>query len=226
MNFKIKGIIFDLDGTLIDSLLDLTESVNYALKKINLEIYPPEKVKEFVGNGMRSLIESAINQAIKDKNLNISEANSLKEECFQFFLKHYDKNCINQTNTFYGVEDFLIENQHNFKFAILTNKSEYFTKKILNHLNLTKYFTHILTGDKENYKKPNPDGIIKIQNDWGFTNKEILMIGDHYIDIQTAKAASVKSVFAIYGYGKLNGSIPDHSIKNFTSLKPLLNLIG
>ncbi|MFN3247269.1 MAG: HAD hydrolase-like protein, partial [Leptonema sp. (in: bacteria)] len=94
---KIKGIIFDLDGTLIDSLMDLTESVNYALQKVGLETYPPEIVKNFVGNGMRSLIENSINHL----NLKDEKAQSLKEECLKYFLEHYDTNCIHHTTTYF-----------------------------------------------------------------------------------------------------------------------------
>jgi len=219
---KIKGIIFDLDGTLIDSLMDLTESVNYALQKVGLETYPPEIVKNFVGNGMRSLIENSINHL----NLKDEKAQSLKEECLKYFLEHYDTNCIHHTTTYFGVEEFLQQNYDIYKFAILTNKSEYFTNKIIEHLKIKKYFSHIFSGDIEIYKKPNPEGITKIQKDWGFFNQEVLMIGDHYTDIQAAKSAGVASVFAIYGYGRLNGLLPEYSIKNFYSLKQLLHVIN
>ncbi|GIX41585.1 MAG: phosphoglycolate phosphatase [Leptospiraceae bacterium] len=226
MKHNIKGIIFDLDGTLIDSLLDLTESVNYALKKVGLKTYEPEIVKNFVGNGMRSLIETSINHLLMEKKIKQNDANQIKEKCLQYFLEHYDDNCIHHTDVFFGVEDFLKTYQKQYKFAILTNKSEYFTYKIINHLKMKEFFTHILTGDKETYKKPKPYGIKKIQKNWGFSNNEILMIGDHYTDILAAKNANIPSVFAIYGYGKLNGLIPEYSIKDFLSLKQLLNLIN
>ncbi len=226
MSQKIKGIIFDLDGTLIDSLMDLTESVNYALQQVGLDPYPPEIVKNFVGNGMRSLIENTMNHFVQEKTLEVEKAQSIKEECLKIFLEHYDQNCIHHTNIYFGVEEFLKQNQYKYKFAILTNKSEYFTNKILEHLQIKKYFSHIITGDIEIFKKPNPEGIKKIQKDWGFSNQEILMVGDHYTDIQAAKFANVSSVFAIYGYGRLNGLVPDYSIKNFQSLKQLLSLIN
>ena len=226
MNQKIKGIIFDLDGTLIDSLMDLTESVNYALQQVGLKPYPPEIVKNFVGNGMRSLIENTVNHLVQEKTLKEEKAQSLKEECLKLFLEHYEQNCIHHTTTYFGVQEFLIQNQDIYKFAILTNKSEYFTNKIIEHLQIKKYFSHIITGDIEIFKKPNPDGIIKIQEDWGLSNQEILMLGDHYTDIQAAKHANVSSVFAIYGYGRLNGLLPNYSIKSFQSLKHLLSLIN
>lgn len=220
----IKGIIFDLDGTLIDSLDDLTESVNFALKSLGLQTYHRDDVKHFVGSGMKSLIDHAINYLIQNQTVKKEEGLRLKETSLKLFLEHYDKNCINHTTTYYGVEEFLRQYKDRYKFAVLTNKSEYFTNKILNHLKLKDYLTHVISGDIEIYKKPNPDGIYKIQKDWGFKNHEILMMGDHYTDIQSAKSASVKSIFAIYGYGRLEGLKPDFSIKQFSLLKQLLNL--
>lgn len=220
----VKGIIFDLDGTLIDSLDDLTESVNYALTRQGLKPYHKDEVKYFVGNGMKSLIQHAINRLVEDQIIKKEESKKLIDTTLELFLEHYEKQCIQNTTAYYGVEEFLNQFKDQYKFAVLTNKSEYFTNKILTHLNLKDYLTHVLTGDVEIYKKPNPDGILKIQKDWGFKNHEILMMGDHYTDIQSAKSANVKSIFAIYGYGRLEGLKPDFSIKHFSLLKHLLNL--
>lgn len=224
MKNHIKGIIFDLDGTLIDSLVDLTESVNFALKSLGLQTYHRDDVKYFVGNGMKSLIDHAINRLVENQLVKKEESLKLKESALKLFLEHYDQNCIHHTIAYYGVEEFLKQYKDRYKFAVLTNKSEYFTNKILTHLKLKDYFTHVLSGDIEQYKKPKPDGIIKIQRDWGDQNNEILMMGDHYTDIQSAKSANVKSIFAIYGYGRLEGLKPDFSIKQFSLLKQLLNL--
>ncbi|MCS7204179.1 MAG: HAD family hydrolase [Leptospiraceae bacterium] len=221
----IKGIIFDLDGTIIDTLPDLANSVNYGLQKVGLEKIPTDIIKGFIGDGMKSLIEKTLNDLYNQQKISLEEKEKLFQIVFQYFFELYDRNCVNLTKPYEGVVDFLEEFRDRYKFAILTNKSDYFTKKIIKQLDLEKYFSHILSGDVEEYKKPKPNGIKKIQQDWNLSEDEIIVVGDHYTDILSAKNANVKSIFAMYGYGKLNGYQPNYSIKQFSSLKVLLKIL-
>lgn len=213
----IHGIIFDLDGTIIDSLYDLTESLNFALQEINLKPYESDIVKQFIGEGMLSLIEKAVLHTSNDKEK--------IQQCYQIFSEYYKQNCTNKTILFNGVEEFLKNHKNKYLFSILTNKSEYFTQKILKHLQIDTYFSIVLTGDQQKYKKPNPDGIYKILQEWNLKKNEIVIIGDHYTDIECANKANIISIFAMYGYGYLKDNKPNYYIKKFSNLEPLLRII-
>ncbi len=216
----IQGIIFDLDGTIIHTLPELSYCVNIALENLGLPTYPEENIKQFVGDGMHSLIKKAIDN---QKNLSTSDREEIKEKCFQIFWKEYDKKCI-ESQFFLGVETFLKESP--YKLAILTNKSEYFTLKIIQHLNSENYFTHILSGDNPEYKKPNIGGVIKILSDWKLSNREVIFIGDHKTDLETSFKAKIPSVFANYGYGIKGEFKPDYYINEFSGLKHLLKILN
>ncbi len=218
----IQALVFDLDGTIIDSIYDLTDSLNYALKKVNLEPYEPNQVKKFVGEGMFSLIEKAVLSNSEDKN---SKDKEKIQQCYQIFFEHYKDNAINKTVLFDGVEEFLNKHKNVYRFAILTNKSEYFTKKILKHLQIDTFFSFVITGDHPKYKKPSPEGIYRILQEWNLKNNEIVIIGDHYTDIECAKTANIVSIFAMYGYGYIKEQKPNYYIKKFRNLEPLLRLI-
>ncbi len=222
---KIKGIIFDLDGTIIDSLLDLTESVNFALNQMGFSSYSPEELKKFIGNGIKSLIDNTIENIYKKNLISINDIQKINERCLELFLQHYDNQCIKNTILYLGVEEFLLKNKNKYYFAILTNKSKYFTKKIIKHLELENFFSCILTGDEDIYKKPKPEGILQILKEWSIHREEVILIGDHHTDIEAAFNANVKSIFAMYGYGYLNSIRPNYFIKNFYSLTTLLNII-
>lgn len=221
----VKGIIFDLDGTLADTLPDIASSLNYALHKAGLESYPPQTIKTFIGDGIKALVEKTLQDLYQKQKISLQEKENLQGEVLQHFIDHYTENCTADTYLYEGVKEFLQENENKYRFAVLTNKAGVFTDKILKYYSVYSYFSHILSGDIEQYKKPNPDGIYKIQQDWNFSPEEILVVGDNYTDIQAAKNAGVRSVFAMYGFGKLNGINPNYSIKKFIYLKPLLKII-
>ncbi|MFN3605125.1 MAG: HAD family hydrolase [Leptonema sp. (in: bacteria)] len=212
----IRAIIFDLDGTLIDSIEDLTDSLNFALKELNLPTFEVNQVKKFVGEGMESLIKNAIDS--------LNENPEKIQQCYKIFYEHYEKNCTNKTKLFTGVQEFLKKNS-NYQLGILTNKSEFFTIKILEHLQIRDFFSYVLTGDHPDYKKPNPYGIHKLLENWNLSNKEAILVGDHYTDIECAKNADINSIFAMYGYGYLKEIKPKYYIKSLKNLDLLLRTI-
>ena len=134
---KIKAIIFDLDGTLIDSVTDLANSVNYTLAKIGLETHTREEIKSFVGDGVQKLIKRSLGSAHLEKF----------DEAFAVFMLHYDLHCTDNTVLYPGVANIVAELAATCNLAVLTNKSRKFSVNILAALGVLTYFKEVLGGD-------------------------------------------------------------------------------
>jgi phosphoglycolate phosphatase len=134
---KIKAIIFDLDGTLIDSVVDLANSVNYTLAKIGLPVHTTEEIRSYVGDGVQKLIKRSLGQTHLDKF----------DDAFAIFMEHYGSHCIDNTFLYQGVDETLPELAQNYLLAVLTNKSVKFSLNILQALEVETYFKQVLGGD-------------------------------------------------------------------------------
>lgn len=185
----LKGIIFDLDGTLLYTLEDLFNSVNFALLKCDLKERTLEEVKRFVGNGIKKLIERAIANN-KDKF----------SDCYKYFLEHYSTNSINTTRPYKNVLKGLKElKEKGLKLAILSNKDDSEVKK------LSKYFFKdifdISLGTSSNFdKKPDPKSTLYIIKELNLKKEDVVFIGDSEVDIQTAKNAGIECLSVLWGY--------------------------
>lgn len=209
---EIKAIIFDLDGTLIDSVADLTNSVNYSLAKIGLESHTREEIKSFVGDGVQKLIKRSLGQAHLGKF----------DEAFRVFMDHYDLHCTDNTVLYPGVATVLKELSEIYSLGVLTNKSRKFSVKILAALGILPYFQEVLGGDSLPVKKPDPSGIFHLAEKWDLTPDRIVMVGDHATDIETGQRAGCKTVFIKGGIGETRGLTPDMKIDNFSELPNIL----
>jgi phosphoglycolate phosphatase len=210
---KIKALIFDLDGTLIDSVADLANSVNYTLAAIGLPGHTDEEIKSYVGDGVQKLIKRSLGQDHLKKF----------DEAFAIFMEHYGAHCTDNTVLYPGVAETLPRLAENYTLAVLTNKSRAFSVKILAALEVLHYFKEVLGGDSLPTKKPDPAGIIYVAEKWHLTPDQMIMVGDHATDIEVGQRAGCQTVFINGGIGETRGLIPDLTIDTFTELPDALN---
>jgi phosphoglycolate phosphatase len=213
---QIKAILFDLDGTLIDSVTDLANSVNYALNKLSLPIHTAGEIRNFVGDGVGKLIKRSLGQTHMDKFA----------DAFAIFMAHYGKHCTDNTILYPGVAETLPQLREHYSLGILTNKSLDFSLKILHTLRVDTYFKEVLGGDSLPTKKPDPAGIFFLAGKWGMDPvREMIMVGDHATDIEVGQRAGCKTVFIEGGIGIIRDLTPDLVIQSITELPDLLHIV-
>ena len=208
---QIKAIIFDLDGTLIDSVDDLANSVNYTLGRLDLPLHTTEEIKSFVGDGVQKLIKRSLGQTHMEKF----------DDAFAIFMKHYGVHCTDNTVLYPKVAETISFLAEKYSLAVLTNKSATFSHKILKALKIDSYFKEVLGGDSLPTKKPDPAGILYLADKWGLAPDQLVMVGDHATDIEVGQRAGCKTVFIEGGIGETRGLKPDFVIKSMDELPDL-----
>jgi phosphoglycolate phosphatase len=193
-----KLIIFDLDGTLIDSSSDLALAINHMLKTLGRESFSINTIYKWIGNGSHMLVKRALSGA-RDIDENIDP--KLFEEALGIFLDFYSKNLTQNTKTYPNVKETLKRlKEHGYTLAIVTNKPFGFVNPILKELELDGLFSLILGGDSLNEKKPSPLPLLHTCKTLGYSVKESLMVGDSQNDILSANACKMDSIGLTYGY--------------------------
>lgn len=187
----INTIIFDLDGTLLNTLEGLKNSTNFALKKFNSPEITLEQTRSFVGNGVRKLIERAIQNG---------EQNPDFEKCLNTFKEHYSKTMYQKTVAYDGIEDMLTElKKRGVKTGVVSNKFDTAVKELCKN-----YFDGLIIvaiGESPDVrKKPAPDSVLKAMEILGAKPENTLYVGDSDVDIQTAKNSNLKSVGVTWGF--------------------------
>ncbi len=187
----INTIIFDLDGTLLNTLEGLKNSTNFALKKFNCPEITLEQTRSFVGNGVRKLIERAIPNGEKNPDF---------EKCLNTFKEHYSKTMYQKTVAYDGIEDMLTElKKRGIKTGVVSNKFDTAVKELCKN-----YFDGLIIvaiGESPNVrKKPAPDSVLKAMEILGAKPENTLYVGDSDVDIQTAKNSNLKSVGVTWGF--------------------------
>lgn len=212
---KISLIVYDFDGTLVDTLFDIADSVNLALADLNLSQLPRETIRKYVGKGVERLMMQTLDgTGFKD----IPQAVDL-------FKKHYSKNLVNHTD-FYPHGREILDHFKNKKQAICSNKPEGFVRQILEPLNSLKSFDVIIGGDSVKSKKPNPEGLNLILKQLGVPPEDAVLIGDSPVDIETGKRAGVHTCVVNYGLGfadEIAAAGPDCSIDCLSELKDIFH---
>ena len=206
----VRVLIFDLDGTLIDSGVDLALSVNAALKEMGHAPLPHVQIFGYVGQGASRLIEQALGPGAN------------REECehaLAFFLSYYREHMLDNTVTYPGVREGLAV-LDGMPMAVLTNKPVGFSRQILEGLRLASYFRYIYGGNSFETKKPNPAGMGVLLRDFGAAPKQAMLVGDSEVDVQTARNAGTWCCCVTYGIGnaKLANYPPDLLVHSLTEL--------
>jgi phosphoglycolate phosphatase len=211
----VRAFVFDLDGTLIDSKMDLVVSVNAMLRDIGRETLPADTVASYVGHGAPKLVASALGPGAGEAEL---------QKALQIFLAHYEAHNLDATRAYDGVEQGLAAIAK-YPMAVLTNKPAKMSEEILNGLGLTKHFRRIYGGDSFAKKKPDPTGAQSILQELGVKPGEAAMVGDSDVDIQTARNAGMVAVGVTYGFGKHDAVLEpaDVYVDSLLQLKDLTN---
>ncbi len=210
-----KILIFDLDGTLINSKKSIINSFNYAFKKNNIRKINERYFKKNASKGSLFFIKNNLNKK------NIIYLQKINED----FLRIYNKLCINNITCRIGVKWFLNKYKKKYTFVICTNKSSYYTNKILNKLNIKKYFYKIYGSDFSKFKKPSKKLFLKIKNDLN-QNKKMIFIGDSEVDYNFARYSSKNFILIKGGYTLINPKkiTLKYNMNNFYELKNILDL--
>ena len=187
----VRAIIFDLDGTLIDSKLDLIHSVNAMLAEMKRPQLAAETISGYIGHGAPQLVARALGGTATEEDL---------KHALQFFLGYYEEHKMDNTCAYPGVAETLAQLNH-MPMAVLTNKPERISMRILNSLGLAKYFRVIYGGNSFETKKPDPFGANKILQELGVAAREALIVGDSEVDVQTARNAGTHAAAVNYGFG-------------------------
>lgn len=226
-------VIFDLDGTLIDSVPDLALAVDRTLGALGLPTAGEPLVREWVGNGASKLVERALRFALA------LEASSLQTEAVDsdvaaqhakalaIFFEQYHACNAQSTILYPGTVDALAELKgRNITMAIVTNKPKEFVPPILKALGIAPYFDFVLGGDELDNKKPHPQPLLYCMSELGFEAAQTLMVGDSRNDIESARAADVLVAAVNYGYNHgrpIEDENPDYVLSGLRELSTLFN---
>ncbi len=198
---EVKVLVFDLDGTLIDSKRDLVLAVNATRRNLGLDALSDELVSSYVGDGMQKLVERALGEGCPTRRI---------EQAMDFFLEYYREHMLDNTVTYPGVREAL-EVLRSRPLAVLTNKPVKFSRAILEGLGIAPYFRQVYGGNSFETKKPDPLGMNTLLREFQMAPRQAMLVGDSIVDIQTARNAGTWSAGVTYGLGsaKLDTLPPD-----------------
>jgi phosphoglycolate phosphatase len=218
----IKLVIFDLDGTLIDSRRDLVHSVNAALRHIGRPELPDDVIAGYVGDGAPVLIQRALGGE--------SVGEAVVREGLQFFLSYYREHKLDHTTVYPGIHESLAAIQNSSQqissgdgsarcngsrqMAVLSNKPVVPSRAIIEALGLGRFFTKVYGGNSFATKKPDPEGALKLLEEHSVAPQEAAIVGDSHVDVETGRNAGLWTVAVNYGFAPhtLEASSPDVTV--------------
>jgi phosphoglycolate phosphatase len=193
---KFKGVIFDLDGTLVNSLEDIADAMNKVLQDLNYPTHSYKDYQYFIGSGLRNLVGKSLPETHNDENQ--------IEKCLNLMVAIYRDACTNKTKPYQGIIELLEDlRSRKIKLSVFSNKSDELTKKIVADL-FPNYFETAVGLSVEALKKPNPSEAIEISKSLGLKPEEMIFVGDSGIDMQTATNANMHAVGVLWGYRPTN----------------------
>jgi len=223
MNQKFT-VLFDLDGTLVNTAPDLMEAHNYVMKKYGHKERELSDIKKLAGRGSKVMLTKSINEISKSTDKINKVVNNI-DEMTKEFVDYYSKNILKESALKNGALDFLNWCKHNYiSMGICTNKQEHLTIDLLKKIKIFNFFDFIAGGNTFNHNKPNPKHLTDTIEIIGGNVKKALMIGDSETDSLAAKAADIPFVLLEDGYTekKTNEINHDHLVKDFIGLEKII----
>jgi len=215
--FDVDVIVFDLDGTLIDSKIDIANALNWTLEKLGYAHLPIETIEGFVGAGVLPFIQQTLETAGRPEN---------EQVMVSMFERRYLNHLLDHTRLFESVEETVNQLSGRYKLGIVSNKPERYAKKIVHELGLEPVFDGaVYGGDTIPVKKPDPQALLEIAEKYGSPASRLLMVGDSAVDIKTGRNAGAYTVGVTYGFRpieELADAGPDALIDRFSQLVDLL----
>ncbi len=211
----VRALFFDLDGTLIDSRLDLAASVNATLVYMGHAPLADDVIFGYVGKGAPALVERVLGEGATEEDV---------RRGLDYFLSYYGAHMLDHTVIYPGVCEGL-ERLKEYELAVLTNKPVRFSKRILEGLGLARYFRVVYGGNSFETKKPDPQGANALLRDLGVSPLEAMMVGDSDVDVRTARNAGTWVCGVTYGLGAagLDSCPPDLLLDSLADLPAHLN---
>jgi phosphoglycolate phosphatase len=190
---NVRALIFDLDGTLIDSKLDLALAINAMLDHAGRAQHVHETIFGFVGNGAEMLVRKSFGEGVAEEDVKRGLA---------YFLSYYRSHMLDNTVLYPGVVEALdrFSQLEKYSMAVLTNKPVHFSRAIIDGLNLTRYFVSVYGGNSFEKKKPDPTGIEVLLGEMHASRDQAMMVGDSHVDIRTARNAGIFACGVTYGF--------------------------
>jgi len=190
----IDTFLFDLDGTLLDSLADIATGVNLVRAELDLPPLSPSTIRDFVGDGSVLLMRRSLPEGLYN------------EERLQRFLTLYGEHMLEQSRVYPGVREFL-ELHRGERMAVVTNKHHALTVRLLEELGIACFFRAVIGGDSAPEKKPHPGPVLAALADLEAEPASAVLIGDHHTDLRAGRAAGVRTCFCAWGIGR-DGGVP------------------
>jgi len=218
-------ILFDLDGTLIDTAPDLMNAHNHVMKKYGYETKTTEDIRQLVGKGAASLIGRSVWGQAKKEFGQIDDI-GIKKEMVKDFIDYYGKNIAVESKLINGVSEFLNwAKKNNISMAVCTNKQEHLAVDLLKQIKIYDYFEYVAGSNTFDYCKPDPRHLTNVIEIMQGDIKRSLMIGDSETDAESAKSAGIPFILLEDGYTekKVSEIYHDYLIKDFVNIEQIIN---
>ncbi|MBQ9940119.1 MAG: HAD family hydrolase [Clostridia bacterium] len=208
---SIKGVVFDLDGTLANTLNDLKDSINMAMNDLGLPEHDIESVVRCLNNGMKVFIQRAVPEELRTEEM--------LEKVAKSYHHYYSINYMNKTCFYDGIQEMLsvLKNELGLKLAVISNKDDVYTRKIVETLDKQKTID-VAYGFREGIPhKPSPESVFGIMEELGLTPGDTIFVGDSEVDVKTAQNAGLKCIGVLWGFKGKESFVenkPDYTVDN------------
>ena len=218
-------ILFDLDGTLVDTAPDLMRAHNHVMKKFGYPTKSTEEIRNLVGQGAGAMLGRSIWGQAKKEFGKVQDEN-IKKEMIKDFTDFYGKNIVNESTLINGVKDFLIwSKKNNISMAVCTNKTDYLAVDLLKKIGIYDFFEYVAGHNTFDYCKPDPRHLTSVIEIVQGDIKKSLMIGDSETDANAAKNAGIPVILMEDGYTekKTNEIYHNHLVKDFVGIEKIVS---